>query len=103
MDLYWFIETYFLAAPRLETIGVMHHHSLLEVLNVKLAYMPSCIPPEVHVINVFFVVIVVKKCIMASSRSRFFVLHRSKILLVLATKVTYLRILCSDSKMELKV
>jgi len=58
-------------APQLETIGEKCHHSLLEVLNVKLAYMPSCIPPEVHLINVFFVVIIVKKCIMASSRSRF--------------------------------
>ena len=25
----------------------MHHHLLLGVLNVKLAYMPSCIRPEV--------------------------------------------------------
>jgi len=54
-----------------ETIGVKRHHSLLEVLNVKLACMPSCIPPEFHLINVFCVVIVVKKRIMASSGSRF--------------------------------
>jgi len=64
-------------APRLETIGVKRQHSLLEVLNVKLACMPSCIPPEVHLINVFCVVIIVKKCIVRS--------------------------LCSDSKMELIV
>jgi len=36
-------------------------------------------------------------------KKSFFLLHRSKILLVLATKVTYLRIVCSDSKMELIV
>jgi len=52
-------------------LSVKRYHSLLGVLNVKLAYMPSCIRPEVrlHLINEFCGVIVVKKCIMASSGS----------------------------------
>jgi len=60
---------------------------LLELLNVKLAYMPSCKFPEVRLPsdqNVFCVVIVVTKCIMlALVLFSHFVLHRSKIPLVL--------------------
>jgi len=45
---------------------------LLELLNVKLAYMPSCIRPEVRLPfgqNLFCVVIVVKKMHFASPSS----------------------------------
>jgi len=41
-------------------------YSLLELLNVKLAYMPSCIRPEVRLPfdqNVFCVVVVVKNAL----------------------------------------
>jgi len=69
-------------------------YSLLELLNVKLAYMPSCIHPDVRLPfdqNVFSVMIVVKKCIMlAQVVFSHFVLHRSKIPLVLTNKVTHL-------------
>jgi len=48
---------------------------------------------DLHLINIFCVVIVMKKCIMATSGAVFsyFVLHKSKIPLVLTTKVTHLR------------
>jgi len=59
--------------------------------------MPSCIRPEVRLPfdqNIFCVVIVVKKCIMlAQVVFSHFVLHRSKISVVLTTKVTHFRIL----------
>jgi len=70
-------------------------YSLLELLIVKLAYMPSCICPEVRPPfdqNVFCVAIVDKKCIMlAQVVFSHFVLHRSKIPLVLTTKATHFR------------
>jgi len=74
-------------------------YSLLELLNVQLAYMPSCIRPEVRLPldqNVFCAVIVVKKCIvLAQVVFSHSVLHRSKIPLVLTNKVTHLRsLLC---------
>jgi len=71
----------------LETIGVKRQHSLLEVLNVNLAHMRSCIPLEVHLINVFCVVIVVKKCIMASSGSRFLYCIEARYLCCLRPKL----------------
>ena len=51
---------------------------------------------DFHLINVFCIVIVVKKCIMATPSSLlvlYFVPHRSKMPLLLKTKVTHLRIL----------
>jgi len=59
--------------------------------------LPMCLvlyvqKPDFHLINVFCVVIVVKKCIMSSPSSlHLFILHSSKIPLVLTIKVTHLR------------
>jgi len=71
-------------------LSVKRHHSLLGVLNVKLVYLPSCIRPNsnLHLINVFSVVIVVKNVLWLSQAVfSFFVIHRSKIPSVLTTKV----------------
>jgi len=49
------------------------HHSLLGVLNVKLAYMPSCMCPEVRLTpDQRISCSDVKKCFMASSGSLVF-------------------------------
>jgi len=61
--------------------------------------LPTCLvvyvqKSDVHLINVFCVVILVKKCrllCLAQVVFFYFVLHSSKIPLVLATKVTHLR------------
>jgi len=54
-------------------LSIKRRHSLLEVLNVKLAYVPSCKRPEFKLTpdqrTVLWVVTVVRKCIMASSGS----------------------------------
>jgi len=73
--------------------------------------MPSCNfvnvqKSDFHLINVFCVVIVVKQLkllCLAQVVFSYFVLHSSKIPLVLTTKVTHLRSRCSDSQMELMV
>jgi len=51
-------------------LSLKRHHSLFGVLNVKLAYMPSCIRPEVRLTpNQRILCSDVKKCFMASSDS----------------------------------
>jgi len=51
---------------------------------------------NIHLSNIFCVVIVMKNVLwLAQAVSSYFVLHRSKILLVLTTKLTHLRSLLS--------
>jgi len=78
---------------------------------MKLAHMLNCICPvqksDLLLINVFSVVDLLKNVLRLSQiilLVLYFVLHRSKILFVLTTKVSHLRnMLFTDSKMELIV
>jgi len=78
------------AASRLKTIGVKLHHSLLEMLNVKLVYMPSCILQK-STWSTYFVKWLLWKNALWPAQEVVFVLQRSNIPLVLTTKVTHLR------------
>jgi len=74
---------------------VKRQHSLLEVLNVKLDYMPSCMRPKVilPLDQRILCSDCCKKCTvlcLAHVTVWYFVLHRSRYLLVLTTKVTHL-------------
>ena len=85
-------------AKRVGGIGARHDFALMGFAFVYPA-LPTCLvvyvkKSDFHFINVFCVVIVIKRCrllCLAQVVFSYFVLHSSKIPLVLTTKVTHLR------------
>jgi len=86
-------------------LSVKRQHSLLGVVNVKLAYMLVVYVQmsDFHLINVFCVVIVVKKCTMASPGGllEFRTAQQKDTIWCLRTKLHIYAACCSDTKMEL--
>jgi len=87
-------------------LSVKPHHSLLEVLNVKLAYVPSCIRPEVTLTPDQYILCsdCCEKIYYGYLRqsSRILYCIKARYLWCLRPKLPICAACCSESKMELQ-
>jgi len=87
-------------------LSAKRHHSLLGVLNVKLAFKPSCTRPEVRLTpDQPILCSDVKKCFMVSTGSHlvFCTVQQQDTFECLRPKLHICATCCSDSKMEFMV